>query len=337
MTTGQLPDHRGPVLFMVMLAIAGLIAVAGALGDTPTDQPTDPPRPSWRQPDGQRDNPPRHRREQRNDNNQEQRPAAFALPGGGSRIFGNDRFLVAYYGTAGTGALGVLGETPPGEMQRRVERAARPFRRAGEHLQIVYELIVTIADRAPGRDGDYSHDLSRQKVQRYIDAARRHGAILLIDLQPGRSSFPAVARRWAWALEHPGVGLALDPEWRVGPRQVPAGVVGRVNASEVNGTSAWLDRLTRRQGLPEKLFVLHQFRGSMVNNIPRVRDRAHLATVLHADGFGTRRQKLATYRAIARPGQFTMGFKLFYDEDVRRFDAAGVRRIRPRVSFVSFQ
>ncbi len=51
--------------------------------------------------------------------------------------------------------------------------------------------------------------------------------------------------------------------------------------------------------------------------------------MLHADGFGTRRQKLATYHFIARPHQFTMGFKLFYDEDVRRFDAADVRRIRP--------
>ena len=59
--------------------------------------------------------------------------------------------------------------------------------------------------------------------------------------------------------------------------------------------------------------------------------------VLHADGFGTRRQKLATYHALARPQQFTMGFKLFYDEDVRRFDAADVRRIRPAVRFVSYQ
>ena len=39
-------------------------------------------------------------------------PAA-TLPHGATSIFGDGRFLVAYYGTAETGALGVLGETPP--------------------------------------------------------------------------------------------------------------------------------------------------------------------------------------------------------------------------------
>jgi hypothetical protein len=32
-----------------------------------------------------------------------------------------------------------------------------------------------------------------------------------------------------------------------------------------------------------------------------------------------------------------MGFKLFYDEDIHRMSAAEVRRIEPRVRFVSFQ
>jgi hypothetical protein len=46
---------------------------------------------------------------------------------------------------------------------------------------------------------------------------------------------------------------------------------------------------------------------------------------------------LDTYHAVARPRQFFMGFKLFYDEDTRRMSAADVRRINPRVRFVSFQ
>ena len=51
------------------------------------------------------------------------------LPNGATKIFGDGRFLVAYYGTAETGALGVLGETSPDAMQRRVHRAAKPFAR----------------------------------------------------------------------------------------------------------------------------------------------------------------------------------------------------------------
>jgi hypothetical protein len=259
------------------------------------------------------------------------------LPGGGYRIFGGHRFLVAYYGTAQTGAMGVLGATEPDTMQRRLMRAARPFREPGEQIQPVYELIVTVADRSPGPDHVYSHDIPRDLVEKYVEAARRNGALLLLDLQTGRAPFPVVAKRWAWALKKPWVGLALDPEWRMGSHEVPAKVIGSVRAAEVNRTSLWLSRLVRRQGLPQKLFVLHQFRLSMLPDITRIVHRPGLAMVQHADGFGTRGQKLATYHAITRPHQFRQGFKLFYHWDVHRFTPQEVRRIRPAVSFVSYQ
>jgi hypothetical protein len=262
------------------------------------------------------------------------------LPGGGYRVFGDHghpRFLVAYYGTAQTGSMGVLGATDPETMHRRLMRAARPFREAGERIQPVYELIVTVADRSPGTDHDYSHDIPRDLVARYVRAAHANGALLLLDLQTGRSPFPVVAQRWAWALRKPWVGLALDPEWRMGPHEVPASVVGSVRAAEVNRTSQWLSRLVRRAGLPEKLFVLHQFRLTMLPDIDRIVQRAGLAMVQHTDGFGTPGQKLATYHAITRPQQFRQGFKLFYDGDVHRFTPQQVRRIHPAVSFVSYQ
>lgn len=251
-------------------------------------------------------------------------------------VFDDGRFLVAYYGTAGTGALGVLGETGPEVMHERLRRAARPFERAGRKVQLVYELIVTIADRTPGKDRSYSHDIDPALVKRYVEAARRHGALLLLDLQPGHERFPDVAKRWKWALTEPHVGLALDPEWRM-RHAVPGHVIGSVRAHEVNRTARWLSQLTKRHGLPEKLFVLHQFRTSMIQKIHRIGPRAHLAMVQHVDGFGTPRQKRATYHAVARPDQFTMGFKLFYDEDVRRMGPADVAALRPRVRFVSFQ
>ncbi len=125
------------------------------------------------------------------------------LPGGGTRVFGRHRFLVAYYGTAGTGSLGVLGETAPDEMQRRLRRAAQPFKRPGDRIQSVYELIVTVADPIPGPGGDFSHDIPRERVQEYIDAAHRNHALLVLDLQPGRADFLTVAKRWAWALAGP--------------------------------------------------------------------------------------------------------------------------------------
>lgn len=316
---------RGPVLAVV--AIVALLLVAALVGFTGDDEagapaapgtsastdPTAPPRPT---------------------------PAVVVPPPTHARnghIFGEGRFLVAYYGTGGTGALGVLGETDPDTMHRRLARAAREFERPGHEVQLVYELIVTVADRTPGPDGDYSHDISRATVRQYVAAARRHDALLLLDVQPGRARFIDVARRWEWALRQPHVGLALDPEWRMGRREVPGTVIGSVAASEVNLVSGWLEALRKRDRLPEKLFVLHQFRESMIRDIRQVEERPGLAMVQHVDGFGTPGQKLDTYRAVERHDRFDMGFKLFYDEDVRRMDAAQVFRIKPAVRFVSFQ
>jgi hypothetical protein len=123
----------------------------------------------------------------------------------------------------------------------------------------------------------------------------------------------------------------------MGPNGVPGRRIGSVSAAEVNHVSAWLEDLTAREGLPEKVFMLHQFRTDMIRHIDRIRDRADLALVQHVDGFGTPGQKLDTFHAVARPRQFALGFKLFYDEDIHRMRPAQVLAIRPRVSFVSFQ
>ncbi len=326
------PDNRGPVLFLVFLMLVGLIVVAWGVGQEDADGSTpidvrlehgEPRATSSTDPDEPPDATPPGRRGQ--------------LPGGGREVFGGGHFLVAYYGTARTASMGVLGEGAPDVMDARLHRAAAPFRRPDRPVRHVYELIATVADQRPGSDGDYSHDIPRAAVERYVRAAHRNGALLLLDLQPGRSGFLDVAKRWEWALRDPWVGLALDPEWRMGPRQVPAHTVGQVTAREVNRTSRWLSRLTVDDGLPQKLFVLHQFRVDMVPDIGAIARRKGLAMVQHVDGFGTRRQKLSTYHAVARPRQFTMGFKLFYDEDVDRMGAPAVHAIRPNVRFVSYQ
>jgi len=259
------------------------------------------------------------------------------LPGGRTRIFGDKRFLVAYYGSANTGSLGVLGETSPDRMVKRLRAAAAPFERPGSKTQIVFELIVTVADASPGKDGDYSHDIAKADVQRYIDAAHEHDALLLLDIQPGRAGFLSVVRRWKWALEDPYVGLALDPEWRMGRHGVPGHKIGSVSAAEVDRVSKWLKNLVQDEKLPQKLFVLHQFRTDMIEDIEAISPRAGLVMVQHVDGFGTPSQKLDTFDAVIRPRQFFLGLKLFYDEDHRLLQPGFVRAMRPRVKFVSYQ
>src|SRR5680860_716572 len=112
--------------------------------------------------------------------------ARAELPLGGRTIF-PEHLLVAYYGTAGSGALGVLGEGTPDRVTKRLRQAAKPFNASGRTVQIVYELIVTIVDAHPGADGDYNHDIARADVERYIKAAHRNKELLVLDLQPGLS------------------------------------------------------------------------------------------------------------------------------------------------------
>jgi hypothetical protein len=257
------------------------------------------------------------------------------LPLGGTKIFPTYR-VVAYYGTAGNRALGVLGEGSPDKMLPKLRAAAKPF--AGDRkVQVAYELIASVAQAGPGADGDYSQLIPLDRIQQYVDHARRHRVLVVLDLQPGRGDFLPQARALERFLVQPHVGLALDPEWRMPKGKVPGKTIGGVSAAEVNRVSGYLSGLVARHRLPEKLFVLHQFRASMLPDVAAIAERPGLALVQHIDGFGTRSEKNATWNRLRRPQQFHLGYKLFYDEDVKRYGPADVLRFKPVPELVSFQ
>jgi hypothetical protein len=257
------------------------------------------------------------------------------LPLGGRKIFPAYR-VVAYYGTAGNAALGVLGEGGPDRMLPKLRGAAKGFA-GGRKIQVAYELIASVAQASPGRDGDYSQMIDMKAIQRYVDQARREKVLVVLDLQPGRGDFLPQAKRLERFLVQPHVGLALDPEWRMAKGKVPGRTIGSVRAAEVNRVSAYVAGLVKRHNLPEKLFLLHQFRASMLPDVAAVRRRPGLAMVQHVDGFGTRSEKDATWARLRRPKQFHMGYKLFYDEDIKRYTPSEVLRIKPVPDYVSYQ
>jgi hypothetical protein len=262
------------------------------------------------------------------------RPAE--LPLGGRTIFPRYR-VVAYYGSTGGGTLGVLGEEPPDQIVRRLRAAAAPFATPGRPVQIAFELIVRVADRQPGRNGVYSHSISPAVIRQYVAAARRARALVVLDIQPGRLNFLDAVRPYRWALEQPHVGIALDPEWRVAWNEVPGKTIGRVSAAEVNQVSAYVAEIVRSRQLPEKLFLLHQFRRRMLPDVARIVPRPGLALVQHVDGFGSRTEKDATYASVRRPWQFHLGYKLFYDEDVRPYHPAEVLAFSHPPEYISYQ
>ena len=266
-----------------------------------------------------------------------QEPAAPAeLPRGGHSVLPEHR-VVAYYGAPQSRELGALGIGSPRGAARRLARQARRYRRGDRAELPALELITVIANADPGDDGMYRARQSASVIRRYLRAARRSKALLLLDIQPGRSDFFTETTRLEKWLREPDVGLALDPEWRVAEGQVPGQVIGQVSSREVNATSAWLAQLVQAHGLPEKLFVIHQFTDDMVDHT-KLKLREGLDMVLNVDGFGGREIKRAKYRRFAKQApDFHHGFKLFYDEDTDLMTPRQVLRLRPRPEIVVYE
>jgi hypothetical protein len=264
----------------------------------------------------------------------------WQLPGGGQVLFPGRR-MIALYGHPNTPALGVLGEQPVDAAITRVQALARGYDELVERPVVpAFEIIATVASGAAGRDGNYANEGDVEELRPWIDAAGEAGVYVVLDIQPGRTDFLTQAKRYEDLLLEPHVGLALDPEWRLGPNQVHLDQIGTVSAAEVNTVADWLARLTRENQLPQKLLLLHQFRTQMISGRGQL-DTAHdeLAVLIHADGFGTHAQKFATWNRLqaGAPPHIWWGWKNFIDEDAPMMTPEQTLAVTPRVLFVSYQ
>ena len=264
-----------------------------------------------------------------------ERSAPPELPRGGRTIFPRYR-VVAYYGAPQDRELGELGIGTPDQAARRLMRQARAYGRRRPVLPAL-ELITVVAS-AGAFDGRYSFRQSDSTIKRYLAAARRAKAILLLDVQPGRADFMSEVKRLEPYLRQPDVGLALDPEWHVGPAEIPGKVIGSMQSSDVNAISAWLASMVREGDLPQKLLVVHQFTDDMIRDKQLLAQSPEVALTLNVDGFGSIPVKVSKYRefARARPGTHH-GLKLFYHEDPVLMQPGQVLRLRPQPELVVYE
>jgi hypothetical protein len=261
--------------------------------------------------------------------------AAPELPRGGRTIFPRYR-LVAYYGAPQDRELGELGIGTPDQATRRLIKQARPYGR-GRQIMPVLELITVVAS-ASSTDGRYSSRQSDATIKRYLAAARRAKALLLLDVQPGRADFLSEVKRLEPYLRQPDVGLALDPEWHVGPAEIPGKVIGSMQSSDVNAISAWMATIVREGNLPQKLLVVHQFTDNMIRDKQLLKQSPEVALTLNVDGFGSIPVKVSKYRDFARTGPRTHhGFKLFYREDPVLMKPRQVLRMKPQPELVVYE
>lgn len=246
---------------------------------------------------------------------------------------------VALYGHPGSTTLGALGEQGLAQSIDRTMAVAAQYAPFGRPVVPTFEILATVASSAAGADGDYSNEFPASKFTPWIEAAAMRGMHVILDLQPGRSTFPSQAREIESLLVYPHVSLALDPEWRVGPTQTPVNRIGTVDAAEVNQTIAYVDGLVRQYHLPPKMLVVHQFTPSMITNKTSIRGTANVQVVLHMDGWGSLPVKQASWgRMVADlpPGALT-GWKNFYDEDRPTPTPAQSVAVAPAPILVSYQ
>jgi hypothetical protein len=263
------------------------------------------------------------------------------LPAGGQTLFPQS-FMVALYGHPGTGALGVLGEQPLDAAIRRAERTAAHYDDLVDATVVpAFEVIATVASGSAGPDGNYSAEADLEFLRPWVEAAGEAGLYVVLDLQPGRTDFVTQAKDYQPLLELPYVGLALDPEWRLGANQVHLTQIGSVGIDEVNRVITWLADLTQQERLPQKLLVLHQFRLDMLpgrDGLDLSRDE--LAVMVHADGQGGQGDKQATWRALHAGAQDELwwGWKNFYDEDAPMLSPEQtVADVSPLPQLISYQ
>jgi hypothetical protein len=260
-------------------------------------------------------------------------PPPPELPRGGRKLF-PDYTVVGFYGMQN---LDVLGAGPPEVVARRLLEVARPYARPGRPVMPMFELIATVAHPFPTPSGLYRTHQEDEIVRQFLTAVREIDGLLVLDVQPGRDNFLASVRHWERYLREPDVGIALDPEFAMGPGQVPGKHLGRTNAAAINQASAYVAGIARRHRLPQKLFMIHQFHDSMMRDKAKIAIRPGLAMVWNADGFGVRSAKLEDYRSYTRDRRFHPGLKLFYENDVDLMSPREVMRLKPPPRIINYQ
>ncbi|RZU03212.1 hypothetical protein EV645_7238 [Kribbella rubisoli] len=266
-------------------------------------------------------------------------PADGELPRGGRVIFPKYQ-LVGYVGLPGSPALGPLDKDLDAKAAK-LEKLAATYA-GGWTPQPVMELIAVVARGSRGKDGLYRGRLDDSAIEQYLTVARKHKMLLLLDIQPGRAKIlPEVKRLERW-LKEPDVGLAFDPEWAVGPGQVPGRVFGHTTGAELDSIAAYLSGLVTANDLPEKVFVFHQLSARIVSNEKALKPHPGVVTIKSVDGIGAREDKLKTWAKLTTslPPAVHAGFKLFYTEDTRHgplMTPPQVLALKPRPELVIYE
>ena len=247
--------------------------------------------------------------------------------------------LVTWYGNPHSSQMGVLGECTAEERAQGLrQQAAAYVSLTDKRVMMAYHLVAIVAQPAPGEDGKWRRRESPEVIAGMLDEARANGFLLVLDVQPGRSSLEEELAYLRPFLVEPDVHLALDPEFDMSEGQVPGRELGHMHAADINAALDVLAGIVAAEHLPPKVLIVHQFTLGMLPDKEKIRLRPGIDLVLDMDGFGSQALKRSSYRAVMRQRALPFaGFKLFYRQDSKLFTPGQVLELTPTPSVVIYQ
>jgi hypothetical protein len=251
-------------------------------------------------------------------------------PVDGEFFIGNQ--VLSYYGSPHSQLLGILGELQPQELVDRLREHAALYDELNgpRGVQPAFHIVYALAQNYPGEDGLYLRHVDEQTLQTYIDVACRNKLLVFLDLQIGRSEVKTEIERVIPFLRRSHVHLALDPEFAVAAGEVPGESIGSLDAEDINLAQRLLQELVEREGLPDKVLIVHQFDDSMITDKEMIEDFPRVRFVIDMDGLGPKEVKQTKYQWYAAPAEYS-GIKLFFRQDVDLMDERDVLKLRPNV------
>lgn len=269
-------------------------------------------------------------------------PTQRELPQGGTTLFPTYR-LVGYSGIIGSGpGLGRAGVGTIDDRMKEILERAKPYATDGRRIMPTLEYIATMVH--PCRNAPKCRTRSTDaRIQEHLDAVRKVNGYLLLAIQPGRSDFPTEVKAYEKFLKEPDVGLAMDPEWRMGPNQEPMKSFGSTSGKELDAVNAYVSKLVKDNHLPEKVVLYHMIRTNWVRQPQDLKAHPGVVNIVSVDGIGSKAMKTETWKAImkVKPKHVHPGFKLFYTEDTagawKLMTPAEVMALTPTPEYVLYE
>jgi hypothetical protein len=257
------------------------------------------------------------------------------------------RRIVAFYGNPLSKKMGILGELPQDQMLAKFDTVVAMWNKAdpATPVQPALHLIVSVAQGTPGKDGMYRQRSDTGLIEKVYGWAKSRHAILILDIQAGKSTVDSEIPRLIPFLSRPDVHLGIDPEFYMHHNRegrVPGDKIGAMDATDVNYAIDQLAAIVSKYHLPPKVLIIHRFTTNMLQNAEQIKLDPRVQVVINMDGWGQPWLKYDTYARCeeAEPVEFT-GFKLFFHNDTKKGDPLltplEVLALVPRPIYIQYQ